>query len=48
MLYTCTLGASRDQEKVSDPLGLELQRVLSYHVDDSNVLEFHYLSPLED
>lgn len=25
------LGASRDQEKVSDLLGLELQTILSYH-----------------
>lgn len=26
------LDASRDQEKVSDLLGLELQTILSYHV----------------
>lgn len=30
------LGAIRDQEKVSDLLGMELQTILSYHVGDNS------------
>lgn len=35
----CMPGAHRSQKKVLDPLPLELQKVVSYHVDAGNNLD---------